>query len=78
MKVMILHAKDDVLIVKGKEIRLTKEKDPASLSWKELGVVSRRQNQDRGYKEKYLTLITAIRDYQARQRRFGKTGEQIS
>ncbi len=33
-----IEAKDDVLIVKGKEIRLTKEKDPASLSWKELGV----------------------------------------
>ena len=33
-----IEAKVDVLIVKGKEIRLTKEKDPASLSWKELGV----------------------------------------
>ena len=33
-----IEAKDDVLIVKGKEIRLTKEKDPASLPWKELGV----------------------------------------
>ncbi len=33
-----IEAKDDVLIVKGKEIRLTKEKGPASLPWKELGV----------------------------------------
>ncbi len=33
-----IEAKDDVLIVKGKEIRLTKERDPASLPWKELGV----------------------------------------
>ena len=33
-----IEAKVDVLIVKGKEIRLTKEKDPASLPWKELGV----------------------------------------
>ncbi len=33
-----IEAKDDVLIVKGKEIRLTKEKDPAGLPWKELGV----------------------------------------
>ena len=33
-----IEAKVDVLIVKGKDIRLTKEKDPASLPWKELGV----------------------------------------
>jgi len=30
--------KDNALVVKGKEIRLTKERDPASLPWKELGV----------------------------------------
>jgi glyceraldehyde 3-phosphate dehydrogenase len=33
-----IEAKDDVLVVKGKEIRLTKEKDPVKLPWKELGV----------------------------------------
>jgi len=33
-----IEAKDDVLVVKGKEISLTKERDPASLPWKELGV----------------------------------------
>ena len=33
-----VEAKDDAIIVKGKEVRLTKEKDPASLPWKELGV----------------------------------------
>ncbi len=33
-----IETKDDVLVVKGKEVRLTKEKDPASLPWKELGV----------------------------------------
>ncbi len=30
--------KDNALVVKGKEIRLTKERDPANLPWKELGV----------------------------------------
>ena len=30
--------KDNALVVKGKEVRLTKERDPASLPWKELGV----------------------------------------
>ncbi len=30
--------KDNTLVVKEKEIRLTKERDPASLPWKELGV----------------------------------------
>ena len=30
--------KDNTLVVKGKEIRLTKERDPANLPWKELGV----------------------------------------
>ena len=33
-----VEAKDDVLVVKGKEVRLTKEKDPVKLPWKELGV----------------------------------------
>ena len=33
-----VEAKDDAIIVKGKEVRLTKERDPASLPWKELGV----------------------------------------
>ncbi len=33
-----IETKDNVLVVKGKEIRLTKERDPASLPWKELGV----------------------------------------
>ncbi len=29
---------EDTLVVKGKEVKLTKEKDPAGLPWKELGV----------------------------------------
>ena len=33
-----VEAKDDVLVVKGKEIRLTKERDPVRLPWKELEV----------------------------------------
>ncbi len=33
-----IGTKDNALVVKGKEIRLTKERDPASLPWKELGV----------------------------------------
>ncbi len=33
-----IEAKEDVIVVKGKEIKLTKEKDPARLPWKELGV----------------------------------------
>jgi glyceraldehyde 3-phosphate dehydrogenase len=33
-----IETKDDVLVVKGKEIRLTKERDPVKLPWKELGV----------------------------------------
>jgi len=33
-----IKVKDDVLVVKGKEIRLTKERDPVKLPWKELGV----------------------------------------
>ncbi len=33
-----VDTKDNALVVKGKEIRLTKERDPASLPWKELGV----------------------------------------
>jgi glyceraldehyde 3-phosphate dehydrogenase len=33
-----IEAKEDTLVVKGKEVKLTKEKDPAGLPWKELGV----------------------------------------
>jgi len=33
-----IEAKEDAIIVKGKEVKLTKEKDPASLPWSELGV----------------------------------------
>ncbi len=33
-----IEAKDRAIIVNGKKIRLTQEKDPASLPWKELGV----------------------------------------
>jgi glyceraldehyde 3-phosphate dehydrogenase len=33
-----IEAKEDTLVVEGKEVKLTKEKDPAGLPWKELGV----------------------------------------
>ncbi|ODS30789.1 MAG: glyceraldehyde-3-phosphate dehydrogenase [Candidatus Scalindua rubra] len=33
-----VKAKDDAIIVRGKEIKLVKEKDPAKLPWKDLGV----------------------------------------
>jgi glyceraldehyde 3-phosphate dehydrogenase len=33
-----IEAKEDAIVVKGKEVKLTKEKDPAGLPWKELGV----------------------------------------
>ncbi len=33
-----IEVKEDSIVVKGKEIKLTKEKDPAGLPWKELGV----------------------------------------
>lgn len=33
-----IEEKDNALVVKGKEIKLTKERDPAKLPWKELGV----------------------------------------
>lgn len=33
-----IEEKDNALVVKGKEIRLTKERDPVKLPWKELGV----------------------------------------
>ncbi len=33
-----VHAKDGHLIVNGKEVKVTSEKDPASLPWKDLGV----------------------------------------
>ena len=33
-----IKAKEDAIVVNGKEVKLTKEKDPARLPWKELGV----------------------------------------
>jgi glyceraldehyde 3-phosphate dehydrogenase len=33
-----IEAKEDTLVVEGKEVKLTKEKDPSMLPWKELGV----------------------------------------
>ena len=33
-----IEAKEDAIVVKEKEVKLTKEKDPAKLPWKELGV----------------------------------------
>jgi len=33
-----IEAKDNSIIVKGKEVKLLKEKDPANLPWKDLGV----------------------------------------
>ena len=33
-----IEAKEDALVVEGKEVKLTKEKDPSMLPWKELGV----------------------------------------
>ncbi|OHC04332.1 MAG: type I glyceraldehyde-3-phosphate dehydrogenase [Planctomycetes bacterium RIFCSPLOWO2_12_FULL_40_19] len=33
-----IDSKENAIIVKGKDVRLTKEKDPAKLPWKELGV----------------------------------------
>ena len=33
-----IEAKEDAIVVKGKEVKLTKEKDPAKLPWKELEV----------------------------------------
>ncbi len=33
-----IEVKENAIVVKGKEIKLTKEKDPAGLPWKELGV----------------------------------------
>ncbi len=33
-----IEVKEDAIIVKGKEVKLTKERDPAGLPWKELGV----------------------------------------
>ncbi len=33
-----IEAKEDTIVVKGKEIKLTQAKDPARLPWKELGV----------------------------------------
>ncbi len=33
-----IEAKEDAIVVKGKEVKLTKEKDPARLPWSKLGV----------------------------------------
>lgn len=33
-----IEAKDNSIVVKGKEIKLVKEKDPANLPWKDLGI----------------------------------------
>ena len=33
-----IEAKDDAMVVKGKEIKLLKEREPANLPWKDLGV----------------------------------------
>ncbi|MCR4289951.1 MAG: type I glyceraldehyde-3-phosphate dehydrogenase [Candidatus Scalindua sp.] len=33
-----IEVKEDAMVVKGNEVKLTKEKDPARLPWKELGV----------------------------------------
>ncbi len=33
-----IEAKEDAIVVNGKDVKLTKEKDPARLPWKELGV----------------------------------------
>jgi len=33
-----IEAKDNSLVIEGKEIKITAEKDPASLPWKELGI----------------------------------------
>ena len=33
-----IEAKEDSIVVKGKEVKLTKERDPARLPWKKLGV----------------------------------------
>ena len=33
-----IEAKDNSIVVKGKEIKLVKEKDPAKLPWKDLGI----------------------------------------
>ncbi len=33
-----IETKEDVIVVKGKDVKLTKEKDPVRLPWKELGV----------------------------------------
>lgn len=53
-----VKAKDDILIIDGREIRVFKEKDPASLPWKDLGVEvvieSTGKFQDREGAEKHL------------------------
>ncbi len=54
-----IESKEDVLLVDGKSVRITKEKDPAALPWKELGidvvVESTGRFTDRAGAEKHLT-----------------------
>ncbi len=54
-----IEAKDDALLVDGKSVRITKEKDPAALPWKEMGidvaVESTGKFTDRVGAEKHLT-----------------------
>src|SRR3954467_1548206 len=33
-----VQAKDNVIVINGKEIKVTAEKDPSKLPWKELGI----------------------------------------
>jgi glyceraldehyde 3-phosphate dehydrogenase len=54
-----IEAKEDVLLVDGKSVRITKEKDPAALPWKEMAVdvvvESTGKFTDRAGAEKHLT-----------------------
>lgn len=54
-----IESKEDVLLIDGKSVRITKEKDPASLPWKEMAidvaVESTGRFTDRPAAEKHLT-----------------------
>jgi glyceraldehyde 3-phosphate dehydrogenase len=54
-----IEAKEDALLIDGKSVRITKEKDPAALPWKEIGidvvVESTGRFTDRAGAEKHLT-----------------------
>lgn len=54
-----IEAKEDVLLVDGKSVRITKEKDPAALPWKEMAIdvaiESTGKFTDRAGAEKHLT-----------------------